>query len=444
MRNCLLNLIAIMLLCAILAAHLVSAQVIITEALYDPATSESDTEFVELYNTGDSAVDISGWSLNTTTAQATIPEGTIIKPSSYFLVADIDSSSAWPTEWPTPDYVDEITLPNTNSGLKLIDSSSNTIDVVGWGNPVASLYLGTPTPHVKEGESIARKQLDSIFIQTSNNSDDFLASLPSPKNSHASDEPTQEIVIHASVQGNSPKIEKLTLTQDDSSVEGIQIMPMPGKPKKIILQAIVSDEDGSADVAFVRARLNLKEVGLSTITAINSTASTYTGNASLEFYDSPGNYTLSVYVEDTSGLNTTSSLSFEYLAVVAFELDTHDIRFESVSGQSSDVIGDQDMATKTSPTVRNIGNTMLDFSVSGTSLNSGARVIPSQSLLYTFEDTDFGSSLGGALSITPSLKAVNLAPGRESLREFSLRLNIPLGSAAGDYQGSIYLKGVVS
>jgi hypothetical protein len=444
MKNSFSTAIAIMLLCAILAAHSVSAQVIITEALYDPSTSESDTEFVELYNTGDSAVDISGWSLNTTTQQALLPQGTIIKPGSYFLIADIDNSGVWPTDWPTPDYAEEITLPNSNSGVKLIDSSANTIDVVGWGNPVASLYLGTPHPHVKEGESIARKQLDSIFSQTSNNSNDFLAALPSPKNSHASDEPTQEIIIHASVQGNAPKIDRLMLTQDDSSANGIQIMPMPGKPKKIILQAIVSDEDGSADVVSVRARLTQKDFSLSSTVPINTTASTYTGNISLEFYDAPGNYTLSVYAEDTSGLNTSSSLSFEYLAVVAFELDTHDIRFESISGQSSEVIGDQDMATKASPTVRNIGNTKLDFSVSGTSLNSGVRVIPSQSLLYTFEDSDFASSLGGALSITPSLKAVNLAPGAESLREFSLRLNIPLSSAAGDYQGSIFLKGVVS
>jgi hypothetical protein len=444
MRNCFSTAIAIMLLCAILAARLVSAQVIITEALYDPATSESDTEFVELYNTGDSAVDISGWSLNTTTKQAALPQGTIIKPGSYFLIADIDNSGAWPSEWPLPDYAEEITLPNTNSGLKLIDSSANTIDVVGWGNPPAALYLGTAHPHVKEGESLARKQLDSMFVQTSNNSNDFLASLPNPKNSHASDEPIQEIVVHASVQGNSPKIDRLTLAQDDSSAAGIQIMPMPGKLKKIILQAIVSDEDGSADVASVRARLNQNEFSLSSVAPINSTASSYSGNASLEFYDPSGNYTLSVYAEDSSGLNITSSLSFEYLAVVAFEVDTHDIRFEAVSGQPSEVLGDQDMATKSSPTVRNIGNTQLDFSVSGTSLNSGARVIPSQSLLYTFDDNDFASSLGGALSVTPSLKAVNLAPGAESLREFSLRLNIPLGSAAGDYQGSIFLKGVVS
>jgi len=168
-----------------LFAPMAAADILITEVLYDPATSESDTEFVELYNTANISVNISGWRLNTTTLQATVPEGEAIPALSHYLIADIDNSNATPPDWPEPDFADEITLTNTNSGVKLIDSLGNAVDIVGWGAPPAGLYQGTAHPHISEGYSLSRRQEDGLFIDTSNNSFDFAAATPTPLNSRS-------------------------------------------------------------------------------------------------------------------------------------------------------------------------------------------------------------------------------------------------------------------
>ena len=136
----------VLLAVAICFIDMVCAQVLITEVMYNPETSESDTEYVELYNQGDADVDISGWKLNTTSVQCTIPEGTSIKSNSSFLIADEDDSGVWPQSWPEPDFIDEITLGNTDSGVQLIDSKGYEVDTVGWGNPSDVLFEGSPHP----------------------------------------------------------------------------------------------------------------------------------------------------------------------------------------------------------------------------------------------------------------------------------------------------------
>jgi len=434
------------LLLLIVVASSVSAAVLITEVLYDPATSESDTEFVELYNTGDTAVDISGWSLNTTTQQALIPQNTIMAPGTYFLISDIDNSGAWPADWPQADFHKEITLPNTNSGVKLIDSNHNIIDVVGWGNPVESLYSGTPHPPVHEGESLSRRQQSSAFIQTGNNSYDFLAALPTPQNSKSgtSEEPTKELTIYASVAGNMPKVDSFSILQDDKPDDGIQISPLPGKLRNLTVNAIVSDADGTDDIQYVRLSGKSQAIDLPPKTNLNSTSSLYEAALPMGFYEAPAIYNLTLVASDSSDLTATKNLSFEYLGIVAFEADTAKISLEGLSGQNADVIGDLDISTPESPTVRNLGNTPLDFRLSASDLNSGSATIPATSLLYSFLDSDFSSSLSGTLSQTPTLKKLNLQPGPQSLRELSLRLIIPAGTMAGSYQGSLYLSGVAS
>ena len=424
----------------------VLAEVLITEVLYDPATSESDTEFVELYNTGDTAADISGWKLNTTSVQAAIPDGTEIAPGSYYLIADIDGSASWPADWPAPDLADEITLTNTDSGIRLQDAQGNLIDALGWGNPAESLYLGTSASHVPEGESLARKQQSSVFIQTRNNSNDFLAALPTPKSSRASDplEPRQELTISASVSGNKPSLESFTIIQDDKTDDGIQILPLAGKTRNLTIQAAVSDQDGIEDIASVKISAKGATIPLGEKTSLNTTSSLYEATLSMAFYDAPGIYNLTLAATDSSGETASTTLSFEYLSIVAFGVDTSEITLSGLSGQSADAIGDLDFLTPQNPTIKNLGNTPLDFRLSASDLDSGSAVIPAGNLQYTFLDSDFTGSLSGTLSNSPQLENLDLLPGHQSLREFSLRLSIPLGTGAGSYQGTLYLSGVAS
>lgn len=69
---------------------LATSQVVINEFQYDDESTD-DREFVELYNAGTSAVDISGWTLeaydeNTPNAFYTIPPSTILAPGAFWVL----------------------------------------------------------------------------------------------------------------------------------------------------------------------------------------------------------------------------------------------------------------------------------------------------------------------------------------------------------------------
>ncbi|HKS38359.1 MAG TPA: lamin tail domain-containing protein, partial [Verrucomicrobiae bacterium] len=62
------------------------AQVVINEIHYDPDVKTEPAEFIELYNAGTSAVDLSGWNFSDG-IQYTFPNGTSIGPGAYAVVA---------------------------------------------------------------------------------------------------------------------------------------------------------------------------------------------------------------------------------------------------------------------------------------------------------------------------------------------------------------------
>jgi hypothetical protein len=67
-------------------------QVVINEFAYDDSGTD-DNEFVELFNAGASAVDISGWTVigrdnGTVNPSATVPGGTILAPGAYYVIGN--------------------------------------------------------------------------------------------------------------------------------------------------------------------------------------------------------------------------------------------------------------------------------------------------------------------------------------------------------------------
>lgn len=77
-------------------ASAASAEVLITEIMYDPASDErqpAKTEWVELYNRGDEAVDLAGWRLQDEDGQTDpLPEGAAIGPGQAVVLIPGDCS----------------------------------------------------------------------------------------------------------------------------------------------------------------------------------------------------------------------------------------------------------------------------------------------------------------------------------------------------------------
>lgn len=422
----------------------VLADILITEVMYNPETSEFDTEYLELYNQGEQAVDISGWMINTTTLQATIPEETAIAANSFFLIADDDDNGNWPINWPEPDYNnEEISLGNTNSGVVLIDSANNVVDAVGWGAPASGLFEGTPHNGVAEGESLTRIQQNSTYVDTNNNYNDFVASSPSPSNSRNGNGEAFQIDLVAHVTGNIPKIDLIEVLPDDASEPGIQVMPVPAASKEITVIAIATDFDGYDDVRDVWAQLYFGDLFLDFDSQLNDTSATYTSTFNMSFYNSPGNYSVVVVVDDQSNQSSTANSSYEFLELLAFDIDTASIVHNGGPGSYSEVLGDVDFSTVNSPTIRNLGNIPLDFQIFGVDLSSGLNTIGVGNVEYTFLDNDYSNGVSGVISTQPAHVALNFAPGASQLREFTTRLFIPLGTSMGTYSGSLSLIGMV-
>ena len=142
--------------------------VVINEVLYNPAGSDGGHEWVELHNSTETDIDISGWMLEAGTSyfgtKATIPEGSVIPAGSYYLIGEdeviLDLGYS-------PNVIASLGLGNGSSsvdGLRFVDCNAVVIDTVLYG---ATGTIGeweddnglNPTsfaPKASDGEAIGR------------------------------------------------------------------------------------------------------------------------------------------------------------------------------------------------------------------------------------------------------------------------------------------------
>jgi uncharacterized protein (TIGR02145 family) len=145
-------------------------------------------DFVELYNAGNSAQNLNGWSLqyadsNAANWQVTPLSGTI-QPGQYLLIMQAAGTSG--SYLPPPDFIGNIDLSTT--GGKLVLSSSNTIisgscpsgdnvvDMVGYG--LTDCHEGS----APVAGTIGLRRKGSGYVDTDNNLQDFFEGELFPRN----------------------------------------------------------------------------------------------------------------------------------------------------------------------------------------------------------------------------------------------------------------------
>jgi hypothetical protein len=108
-----------------------NTDVVINEIMYDPPSGEPSGEFVELYNRGASAVDVSGWRF-VEGIDFTVPAGTSIPANGYLVVA-ADSQWMQDTYGAIP-VVGDFTghLSNNGERLRLVDQWGNLANQVDY------------------------------------------------------------------------------------------------------------------------------------------------------------------------------------------------------------------------------------------------------------------------------------------------------------------------
>lgn len=182
-------------LAAVMAAGSAQAQVVISQVYGGGGNSGATlrSDFIELHNTGATAVDINGWSVQYasstgSTWQRTTLSGSIA-PGAYYLVKQADGSGGT-VSLPTPDAAGTIGMSGSAGKVALVSNGtlltgtcppgSAVVDFVGFGS-AANCSEGSPTATLSNTTAAIRA--DEGCTDTGNNAIDFATGTPVPRNS---------------------------------------------------------------------------------------------------------------------------------------------------------------------------------------------------------------------------------------------------------------------
>ncbi|WP_322098168.1 ExeM/NucH family extracellular endonuclease [Nakamurella alba] len=172
-------------------------------------------DFIELYNTTDAAVDLTGWSVQYASAAGTSWQRTAltgsIAPGQYYVV--VEAQGAGGTVPVTGDVTGTIAMSGTAGKVALVSSgttgltcgnacpeAAEVVDFVGYGSTAASHAGDAPTPAPSNTTSVFR---DADSTNTGENADDFTAGAPTPGEPTPGEEepPAAGTVTIAEIQG---------------------------------------------------------------------------------------------------------------------------------------------------------------------------------------------------------------------------------------------------
>ncbi|MFX0091700.1 MAG: lamin tail domain-containing protein [Candidatus Hodarchaeota archaeon] len=146
-----------------------TSTILISEVYYDAVGTDSKNEWIELYNPGSTAVDISGWTLSDNKDTWTVPDGTVIQPGDYLIIAR--SSSGFNDLYGfNPDISGlSLALGNRGDSLTLKDSSGVEVDFVAWENYVSgwNIYASTGSSITRSPSNLDTDTVDD-WVVTSN------------------------------------------------------------------------------------------------------------------------------------------------------------------------------------------------------------------------------------------------------------------------------------
>jgi len=138
--------------------------------------------FIELYNPNDSDINLTGWYIQRKMATAltfgslvskTHFENRIIPAKGFLVIARENISQA--------DIILSTLILADSNTIQFKNASRAIVDKVGWGNALS--FQGTnPAPNPSQQQSIQRRIINGVFVNTNNNIEDFeLQNCPSPK-----------------------------------------------------------------------------------------------------------------------------------------------------------------------------------------------------------------------------------------------------------------------
>lgn len=147
-------------------------------------------DFIELFNSGASPIDLTGWSVQYASSSGTSWQTTnlvgSLAPGQYYLIQQAQGAGGT-TPLPTADVTGTIAMSGSNGKVALVNSTTalagscpgGVIDFVGFGS--ANCFEGSgATPSLSSTTAAIRN--DEGCTDTDDNAADFTASAPTPRN----------------------------------------------------------------------------------------------------------------------------------------------------------------------------------------------------------------------------------------------------------------------
>jgi len=165
----------------IFGAYLFAEDVTINEIYYTSKTNTNETQWLELYNSSNSKIDIGGWKIGTSKNPSNafiIPAGTTINSKSFLVFASSKDvmSSLWGTSKEVIEYGEAMTFEQTGDDIHLFNNTNNERDAVWYGDG-GEMGSNNAAHSVSFGMSIARNPDGN---DTDNPSTDLSERFPTP------------------------------------------------------------------------------------------------------------------------------------------------------------------------------------------------------------------------------------------------------------------------
>ena len=173
-----------------------SAKVLISQIFGGGGNSAAPfrNDFIEIFNNGDSPVNLSGWSVQYASATAsswsvTPLTSVVLMPGQYYLIQESSGGSSG-VPLPAPDATGAIAMAAGSGKVALVKNSttltgacpndSNIVDFVGYGNTANCFRGAGPAAGASNTNALLRGENGCRNLQ--NNATDFATGTPNPRN----------------------------------------------------------------------------------------------------------------------------------------------------------------------------------------------------------------------------------------------------------------------
>lgn len=241
----------------------------------------------------------------------------------------------------------------------------------------------------------------------------------------------------------------LTSDDDDAGTAGVQVQPTAGSTRAVSVQSTIQDDNGHNDIDSVA--VTVYESDQTTVHISPAAASKSSGNGrnavysitiDMAFHDPPGTYHVKIEATDRDGQTDTSWGQFTYEELAGVDPGTETVSLNP-DGDSNTAIspGDDTRDNPSQVTITNSGNVPIDVDLSGTDLDNAdsSASIAVGNIVYSDSNTFTTET---ALSTTATTYSLNLSPGASSSATIYFAADIPEGTPADTYQGTMTLSAV--